>query len=58
MYHTSGLLDRRQPAADPVLLRESLVGPKQLNSSPDCGASGVKSKSTYGWFGVMQNGQP
>ena len=42
----------------PVLFRESLIGPKQLNSSPDCGAFGVKSKSTYGWFGVMQNGQP
>ena len=41
-----------------MLLRESLVGPKQLNSSPDCGASGVKSWSTYGESGVMQNGQP
>ena len=41
-----------------MLFRESLVGPLQLNSSPDCGASGVKSKSTYGLSGVMQNGQP
>ena len=41
-YHTSGQTtsgSRRRP----VLFRESLVGALQLNSSPDCGASGVKS---------------
>ena len=27
----------------PVLLRESLTGAKQLNASPDCVESGVKS---------------
>ena len=36
-WETGGSLRR------PVLLRESLIGAKQLNSSPDCWASGVKS---------------
>ena len=41
-YQTSGWVTAGS-VRSPVLLRESLIGPKQLNSSPDCGASGVKS---------------
>ena len=41
-YQTSGWVTGGS-LRRPVLLRESLTGPKQLNSSPDCAASGVKS---------------